>query len=289
VPRVSVLMPVHNGAPMLRISLQSALAQRFADFDVIVLGDGCTDDSERVALEAGDRRVRWVGFPKGPGYGYANRARALAAAGSELVAYLNADDLWAPDHLDRLVEFLDTERADLVFSRPVLFGPDGRLRPHYFPFDLAARGRCPAVGPRLYFVSGSQVLHTRAILDRAGGWDSGLTRFGDIDVWHRCRAAGGRVRYLPHPTSVRRSPIHFHGTGPAAAARLQRQFWAELRAGRLDLARERWPLGRRVRGWVTDLALVAWIRGPIFARSRAARWWPRVARPAATPHRTSES
>ena len=102
-PRVTVLVPVHDQAELLRTSLRTVLAQRFADLEVIVAGDGCRDDSEAVARGAGDPRVRWVGFPKEPGYGYANRARALAEARGRYVAYLAPDDLWAPDHLEHLV------------------------------------------------------------------------------------------------------------------------------------------------------------------------------------------
>ena len=277
-PRVSVLVPVHNRATMLRTALKSALDQRFDDLEVIVAGDGCTDDSERAARQTRDRRVRWIGFPKAPGFGYANRARALAGANGELLAYLNPDDLWAPDHLERLVRLLDAERADFVFSRPVLVRPDGRLCPHYFPFDVAAHSRRAPVGPRLYFLSGGQVLHTRAVLDRAGGWDGGLVRFGDIDVWLRCRAAGARIRYLPHPTVARLPTIDFRRTSPDVAERLHARLYEDLRDGRLDLAGEQWPLSRRALGWAVDLTRVGRAKGPAFARTWATRWRRRAAR-----------
>lgn len=112
-PKVSVLIPIHNRADMPRTSLQSVLRQGFDDFEVLVSGDGVVDDSERVALETTDPRLRWFGFPKAPGYGYANRARTRAQAGGELVAYISPDDLWAPDHLERLVACLTRQRWPL--------------------------------------------------------------------------------------------------------------------------------------------------------------------------------
>ncbi|HYK42964.1 MAG TPA: glycosyltransferase family A protein, partial [Thermoanaerobaculia bacterium] len=187
-PRVSVVVPVHDAALFLPAALRSILGQTFEDFEVIVSGDGAGDAVRREALASGDARVRWEGFPKAPGLGYSNRARAIGRARGKLVAYLAPDDLWAPRHLERLVGMLDRDRLDFVFSRPVLVWASGAPRPHYFPFD---RGKSGAGSRRflLACLSPTQVLHSSEIHDRAGGWDDGFFRHGDIDLWLRCRAA----------------------------------------------------------------------------------------------------
>ena len=58
-PRVNVIIATYNYSAALRCAIQSVLAQRFTDFELLVIGDGCTDDSAEVAASFKDPRVRW--------------------------------------------------------------------------------------------------------------------------------------------------------------------------------------------------------------------------------------
>src|ERR1017187_9841996 len=58
-PRVTVIMATYNWATVLPYSIGSVLAQTFTDFELLVMGDGCTDDSGRVVASIRDRRVHW--------------------------------------------------------------------------------------------------------------------------------------------------------------------------------------------------------------------------------------
>jgi GT2 family glycosyltransferase len=263
-PRVSVLMPIHNQAELLPTTLRTVLAQRFSDFEVLVSGDGCEDASEAVARSTGDPRVRWLGFPKAPGFGYENRARALAEARGDYVAYLAPDDLWAPDHLEHLVASADLRQLDLVFCRPISVTSDGELLPHFAPFDIGTGQAFPAVGPRIFFLSPSQTLHTREIHARAGGWRTPPLRHGDIDLWRRCRAAGARIAYDAHPSVLRLPSYAFSQSEPRRL--LHERLAAELIDGSLRLDQLRWPLPRRVAGWGRDALSVARARWRSMAR-----------------------
>src|SRR3954470_8790817 len=108
-PKITVLMPVHNQAAFLKLGLASVLNQTVTDLEVLVAGDGCTDASAEVVAACADPRVRWLGFPKARGFGYANRARALTEARGDLVAYLSPDDLWLSHHLETLLTALEDE------------------------------------------------------------------------------------------------------------------------------------------------------------------------------------
>jgi hypothetical protein len=70
---------------------------------------------------------------------------------------------------------------------------------------------------------------------------------------------------------VRLPSIEFGGTSREAEERLHARLWLDLSSGRVDLARERWPLRRRVAGWAIDFARVGWSKGPSFARTWVAR------------------
>ena len=263
-PTVSVIVPVHEGADLLRVSLRSILRQTYDDFEVIVAGDGAGDDVRREALATGDPRVRWEGFPKAPGIGYSNRARAIGLAKGERIAYLAPDDLWAPRHLERLTRELDRDRLDLVFSKPVLVWASGVPRPHYLPFDWGRGGPSPSRF-RLTCLSPTQVLHTREIHERAGGWADRLPRHGDVDLWLRCRAAGARIGFLREPT-IMRFPSYIFAAAPGGSAPLQARFAAELDSGRLALDDLRWSIPRRALGWAQDVVVVGRSRGPRWAR-----------------------
>ena len=259
-----MIIPLHQGAEFLRSSLGSVLRQTFEDFEVVVAGDGAGEEVRREALATGDPRVRWEGFPKAPGLGYSNRARAIGRAKGSLIAYLAPDDLWAPQHLERLTRALDRDRLDFVFSRPVLVWGSGIPRPHYLPFDWARGGLTP---PRLLLtcVSPTQVLHSREIHDRAGGWTDGLPRHGDVDLWLRCRAVGARVGFVREPTVLRLPSYAFKTEPPgrAAAAHAVRRRTGRDGAVLDDL---RWSIARRALGWAEDVVVVGLSRGPRWAK-----------------------
>ena len=93
---VSVVVPLFNKARYLSRALNSIWAQEFADFEVIVVDDGSTDDSLAVALTHKDKRLRVISQANaGPG----RRNRGIAEANGPFVAFLDADDAWKPNFL----------------------------------------------------------------------------------------------------------------------------------------------------------------------------------------------
>ena len=264
-PLVSVVVPIHDQADLLAAALRTVLAQRLDDIEVLVSGDGCRDASEAVATGTGDARVRWLGFPKEPGYGYANRARAIATARGRYIAYLAPDDLWADDHLSRLTAAAQTGPLDFVFSKPIAVRADGILLPHFAPFDLGSSRSAAWTRLRVYFLSPSQALHTRELHDRVGGWRTPPLRHGDVDLWHRFGKAGARTGYLACPTVVR-LPSYAFAARPAQRRALHERLAAQLVAGELDLAALRWPAHHRIGGWGRDLGRIAKARWRTYSR-----------------------
>ena len=101
--RVSVLIPCYNAGAYLRQTLESVLAQTFQAFEIVLVDDGSTDDSAAIAKEF--PRVRYV--QKTHSGISATRNRAVQEARGEFVAFLDADDLWHPEKLQKQVAYLD--------------------------------------------------------------------------------------------------------------------------------------------------------------------------------------
>ena len=100
-PIVSVIIPTYNCSGLLRQSVESVLLQEMDDFELWVIGDGCTDDSRKVVEGFGDPRVFWHNLRTNSGGPGTPRNEGLRRARGQYVAYLGHDDLWFPWHLSR--------------------------------------------------------------------------------------------------------------------------------------------------------------------------------------------
>ncbi len=160
-PAVSVVCATYNSAATLRCAVASALGQTCQDLEVIVVGDGCTDDSEAVVRALGDGRVRWIARAANSGSQATPNREALALARAPHVAYLGHDDLWLPWHLEALLARQAETGAPLVHTSTILIEPGG-------PRHLLGPGPLPH--PRQWFVPPSTWLHTRALAERLPLW-----------------------------------------------------------------------------------------------------------------------
>ena len=113
-PKVSVIIPTYNSANYLPEAIESVLAQTYKDFEIIVIDDGSTDNTKDVVAPYLDRII----FSEVPNAGPAEaRNRAIRESSSEYVAFLDADDIWYPDKLERqLAVFSENQHYSLVHS-----------------------------------------------------------------------------------------------------------------------------------------------------------------------------
>ncbi|MGT2429909.1 glycosyltransferase family 2 protein [Cupriavidus basilensis] len=124
-PSVSILLPAWNAEKTLGIALRSLLNQTFADFEVLLLDDGSTDNTVGVAAAIDDPRVRVV--HDGRRLGLARRLnQGIELARGRYIARMDADDVCFPERLARQVAFLNAHaEVDLVGCRAVVFRNDG--------------------------------------------------------------------------------------------------------------------------------------------------------------------
>lgn len=203
-PKVSVIIPAHNQGRFLRQAIDSVLAQDFADYEVLIIDDGSTDDTARVAQSATDRRVRYI-RQEHRGVSAARNTGVMASEGSYL-AFLDSDDVFCEEKLRKQVLVLDG-RSDLgmVVGGYQYIDVSGAVLGEERPWlgqAVLDLGSVLTAG----FGPPSTVLVRRSWFERVGGFDCRFSLAEDTDLWYRLSLAGCRIDWVP--TIVSRYRIH---------------------------------------------------------------------------------
>lgn len=114
--KVSIITAAYNRSNVLRHAIASVVNQDFDDWEHIIVGDGCTDDTAEVVAGFGNDRVRFVNLPENSGGQSAPNNHALSLARGEVILFLNQDDFYLPGHVARSVDFLAASGADIAWS-----------------------------------------------------------------------------------------------------------------------------------------------------------------------------
>jgi glycosyltransferase involved in cell wall biosynthesis len=292
VASVSVVIPSYNARPWLAEAIRSAQGQTLAPVEIIVVDDGSADGSVEAAREAGATQVLSDGTNHGPG---GTRNRGIQAASGDLVAFLDADDRWLPEHLDRSAGCLEQHPdADISFSGYRLFGNTHLELP-----SQVEPGRALDLSVELLDVN--HVLQSAAVARRSallavGGYDESRRYSEDFELWLRLSltskfvATGAiTVEYRTHPGQVTARPARmYQGAWEARASHLARLLQRNPgeRARVSALLQRRWEADLQVAWRERDngvlrsvLALDRFVpdSGPIARRWRRRLWLQRPA------------
>lgn len=198
--RVSVVIPTYNCARFLGRTIDSALRQTYRDFEVIVVDDGSTDETQTLVAGYGEP----VHYIYQPNQG-ASAARNVAVARSagEFIAYLDADDLWSPEKLARQVEYLDAHPAcGFVHTEVSVIDEDDQILHSRFNQETGRavpQGRCVREVLLRSHIQTLTVIERRSAYDKAGSFDLRLPIAQDYLHWILVVLAGYEVGYLPEP------------------------------------------------------------------------------------------
>jgi glycosyltransferase involved in cell wall biosynthesis len=139
IPRVSIGMPVYNGAAYIRDALDSLLQQTFTDFELIISDNGSTDATQVICNEyvRCDPRVRYVRQDENQG-AMANFKFVLDSAQAKLFMWAAYDDLWASNYLMESISLISDQNVDFVFPafelRSIRLGIAKKFNPEVFKF-----------------------------------------------------------------------------------------------------------------------------------------------------------
>lgn len=180
---VSVVIASYNMGQFVAGAVASALAQTYPVLEVIVLDDGSTDDTKEVMRDlCMDSRVKFCSLPHG-GRSKASNEGIRQSAG-EFVAFLDADDLWTKDKLEKQMPLFDkADNVGLVYAGVACIDEVGEA------IDAPPRVQFTgSVTKQLFkrnFIPASSVVVRKTCLDEMGGFDEELSMGMDHDLWLR--------------------------------------------------------------------------------------------------------
>lgn len=184
--KVSIVVTCYNYGKYIEKCLDSVLAQSFAEYEVIIVNDGSTDDSEeKILTYAGKENFRYI-LQKNSGQACAKNTGIRNARG-EFIAFLDADDLWEPKKLEQQVPFFDDPDVGVVYSRARFIDADG--------CDVLIDLSTPCfethsgyVTRQLFidnFIPFSSAIVRKKCLEMFGTFDESLKMGIDWDLWLR--------------------------------------------------------------------------------------------------------
>lgn len=194
IPLISIVCPTHNRSAAIVSTIESVLAQCVPNWELIVVGDGCTDDTLQQVESFGDSRIRTMQIAH-TGHPSPARNAGLGAASAPIIAYLDHDDRWETNHLtDVLAEFDAGATAVATGARYVDDGgvPVGVTEPLTLFWHPEIQLLAPLFEP-------SRVAVRTGLVEAAGGWRSGVG-LEDWDLWNRLADRGVRFRTVLEPT-----------------------------------------------------------------------------------------
>lgn len=204
-PLFSVVMATYGRGRHILPSVRSVLAQNLDDFELLVVGDCCDDETDSVLAPMLCERVRWSNLPVRSGSRSAASNEGIRMARGRLIAYIGHDDIWEPFHLSSL--------ARLFAQDPTLdFGISGAIYhlPHGMPGSLVTGMFVDDSAKHVHFFPASSLAHRAAVTAVIGPWCSPETTIAsaDCDLIQRATASDLRFASTRHITTHKFAACH---------------------------------------------------------------------------------
>ncbi|OQY26343.1 MAG: hypothetical protein B6244_13890 [Candidatus Cloacimonetes bacterium 4572_55] len=207
-PLVSVIIPIYNGEKYIEETLISLYKQTYPVLETIIIDDGSTDRSVSIVEKIDDVSCRRKIVSQQNGDVSRARNEGIKNAEGELIAFLDQDDLWRPDKIERQVSRFQKEPdIDLVFTDLVKFNDQGKSRRAKDKDRLARSLTDQNLFAKLSqknVLMPSAVMVKKESFIRAGWFDESFKTCGDYEMWLRMAALGMKFRYLPEPLTLYR-------------------------------------------------------------------------------------
>jgi len=223
---VSILIPCYNAAPWLAETLESALAQTWSSTEIIVVDDGSKDRSLEIAKTFEPRGVKVISqHNQGAS---AARNRAFQEAQGDFIQYLDADDLLAPDKVERQVQLLAGGNSDYVaageWARFYKNPSEAVFTPQPLWTDMSPVEWLVCIGEGNWMMHPAAWLVPRKIAEQAGGWNESLSLDDDGEYFSRIVLASKGIKFCQGAKTYYRSGHSTSLSGSQSPAALESAF-----------------------------------------------------------------
>ncbi len=187
-PKFSIIISVFNKEKYIFRTLKSVLNQSHSDYEVIIVNDGSTDDSEAQILKFKDPRIRYYKQSnKGAG---AARNKAISFAKQEYIALLDADDLWDSEYLKEQELLIEKFPNHKVFATAITIEDQDSVRPSSYTYTNPEESKYLSLDyfksslKNTILTSSSTVVH-KEVFEKVGVYDESIKSGQDTDLWIR--------------------------------------------------------------------------------------------------------
>jgi glycosyltransferase involved in cell wall biosynthesis len=228
-PLVSVIMPAYNAGHFIAESIKSVLFQSISNWELVIVNDGSNDNTVKIveSFIKEDSRIKLLHQSNAK----QGKARNLGIQFSEgpFVAFLDADDIWMPNHLEVLTNNIDALNADLVFSGANLFpipNNDGNKKIGGMKIELIGHAGIESLLKK-NLIPILTVLVKRSTLEKTGGFneDPNFKNIEDYDLWLRVLWNGFTIHGLGLVTATYRMHPQSNWSSLNEQANLEKHFW----------------------------------------------------------------
>ncbi len=184
-PTVSVIIPTYNRAHLIGRAIQSVLNQTYQDFEIIVVDDGSTDNTEEVMKRFNDERIKYIKHEQNKGEAAA-RNTGIKIARGEYIAFQDSDDEWLPEKLEKQIKVFEnaSSKVGVVYTG---FWRIKNGKKTYIPSSKITpkEGDIHNILLEGNFIGGPVTLIKKECFERAGMFDEELPLLTDWEMWIR--------------------------------------------------------------------------------------------------------
>lgn len=184
-PKVSIILPTHNRAHFIKKSIKSVLAQTYNQYELIIIDDGSTDDTERIIQDIKDERLIYIKHPHQKG---ANAARntGIQHAKGEYIAFQDSDDIWSETKLEKQMKAFQQTPSNVGVVYTAFWRVKGCRRKYIPPKSLKIKeGNIFHSLLKKSFIGTPSALIRRECLRKAGWFDENMPRLQDWEFFLR--------------------------------------------------------------------------------------------------------
>jgi len=198
-PFFTVIIPTFNRKDFLKIAVNSVFDQTFDDFEIIIIDDGSTDDTKQMLYEYSDKRIEYF-YQENKGVSFA-RNKGLEESKGKYIAFLDSDDRWVANKLEKTFEFINNFPQIKIFHTEEVWYRRGRLlnqkKKHKKPDGYVYFNALP-----ICCIGMSTAVVEKELFDDVGIFDQSLPACEDYDFWLRATNKY-KVKLIPEYLTIK--------------------------------------------------------------------------------------